>query len=380
MTAALRPQRGAHRATPSSVELDALLSSEHESEDDPGTPRRRTGRRALIGLFACVAVLALAAVGGMVYLQSELAGQVNRIDNVFTGLEDRPARSTAGTAGDALNILVMGTDRRSETATTGSDATGAEWVPGAQRTDTIMILHVDGDREGASLISIPRDAWVEVPGYGMNKINAAFSLAGPSLAVRTIEDYTGVRIDHLAVIDWTGFETLTDTLGGVTVTVPRTIEDTKHNVVWTKGEQTLDGAQALMYVRQRYGLPNGDFDRIRRQQAFVRSLMRSSIKTLRGSNPKAAYDLLDATTRTVTVDEGWEFDQMRELTLDLRELSLRTVDFITAPVLGLGREGDQSVVYLDRPANRDLWSNVFDDRVDRWVDSHDAAVVSGPVP
>jgi len=312
-------------------------------------------------------------------VQSQLSGQVNRIDNVFTGLEDRPARSTNGTAAEALNILVMGTDRRSEVATTGSRASGAEWIPGAQRTDTIMILHVDGDREGASLISIPRDAWVNVPGYGENKINAAFSLAGPSLAVQTIEEYTGVRIDHLAVIDWAGFETLTDALGGVTVTVPRTIEDTRHNVVWTKGQQKLDGAQALMYVRQRYGLPNGDFDRIRRQQAFVRSLMRSSITTLRGSNPKAAYDLLDATTRTVTVDEESSFDDMRDLTLDLRALSLRSVDFITVPVTGLGREGDQSVVYLDRAANRDLWSDVFDDRVDHWVDSQDSAVAAGPV-
>ena len=379
MTAASQAHRGAHRASPSSVELDALLSS-GEDPDDPQEPRPRTGHRVLIGLFACVAALALAAAGGLVYLQSELSGQVNRIDNVFTGLEDRPARSTTGTAGDALNILVMGTDRRSDAATTGSDATGAEWVPGAQRTDTIMILYVDGDREGASLISIPRDAWVNVPGYGMNKINAAFSFAGPSLAVQTIEDYTGIRIDHLAVIDWTGFETLTDTLGGVTVTVPRTIEDTRHNVVWTKGKQTLDGAQALMYVRQRYGLPNGDFDRIRRQQAFVRSLMRTSITTLRGSNPKSAFDLLDAMTRTVSVDEEWSFDHMRDLTLDLRGLSLRTVDFITTPVRGLGREGDQSVVYLDRAANRDLWSDVFDDRVDRWVDANDAAVASGPVP
>jgi LCP family protein required for cell wall assembly len=364
------------RESPSSVELDALLSSER----DPEPRRPRAMRRALIGLLVCVIVLGLVLVGMMVHVQSRLSGQLARVDNVFTGLADRPARSTSGTAGDALNILVMGTDRRSEAATTGSAATGAEWVPGAQRTDTIMILHVDGDREGASLISIPRDAWVDVPGYGENKINAAFSFAGPSLAVQTIEDYTGVRIDHLAVIDWTGFETLTDALGGVTVTVPRTIQDTRHHVVWTKGEQRLDGSQALLYVRQRYGLPHGDFDRIRRQQAFLRSLMHSSITTLRGSNPKTAYDLLDATTRSISVDEGWSFDTMRDLTLDLRGISPRDVEFITAPVRGLGREGDQSVVYLDRAANRDLWSDVFDDRVDRWVERNGTAIAAGPVP
>jgi LCP family protein required for cell wall assembly len=369
----IAPRTG--RESPSSVELDALLSS----ESDPAPRRPRAMRRALIGLLVCVTVLGLALVGMLFHVQSRLSGQLDRIDNVFTGLADRPARSTSGTAGDALNILVMGTDRRSEAATTGSEATAAEWVPGAQRTDTIMILHVDGDREGASLISIPRDAWVNVPGYGENKINAAFSFAGPALAVQTIEDYTGVRIDHLAVIDWTGFETLTDAAGGVTVTVPRTIEDTRHHVVWTKGEQRLDGSQALLYVRQRYGLPHGDFDRIRRQQAFLRSLMHSSITTLRGSNPKTAYDLLDATTKSISVDEGWSFDAMRDLTVDLRGISSRDVDFITAPVRGLGREGDQSVVYLDRAANRDLWSDVFDDRVDRWVERNGAAVAAGPV-
>ena len=120
-----------------------------------------------------------------------------------------------------------------------------------------MILHIDADREGASLISIPRDSWVNVPGYGHNKINAAFSLAGPSLAVETVEDLTGVRIDHLAVVDWEGFRSLIDTVGGVTVTVPRTVEDPHNDVVWTKGRHPLNGAAGADLLRQRYGLPDG---------------------------------------------------------------------------------------------------------------------------
>jgi hypothetical protein len=106
--------------------------------------------------------------------------------------------------------------------------------------------------------------------------------------------------------------------------------------------------------------------------------MRSSLGTLRGSNPKATYDLLDAVTGSVSVDEDWSFAQMRELSLDLRGMSLASIDFFTTPVTGLGREGDQSVVYLDRAANRDLWSHVFDDRVDRWVAANTAAVTEGP--
>ncbi len=120
-----------------------------------------------------------------------------------------------------------------------------------------MILHVNADRDGASLVSIPRDSWVDVPGYGYNKINAAFSLAGPSLAIETVENLTGVRIDHLAVVDWAGFQSLIDTVGGVTVTVPRTIEDPHNHVVWTKGRQTLNGDQALLYVPPALRAPHG---------------------------------------------------------------------------------------------------------------------------
>jgi LCP family protein required for cell wall assembly len=351
-------------ATQSPVALDALLTAAGGADT---SPRARHTRRALIWLLVCAAVLSFAALGLLVFLQSQLAGNVQRIPHVFTGLENRPARSTTGTAAKALNILVMGTDRRAEGATTGSAATGPTWIPGAQRTDTIMILHVDGDRGGASLISIPRDSWVDVPGHGRNKINAAFSFAGPSLAVHTVEQLTGVRIDHLAVIDWAGFEAITDVLGGVEVTVPQTVEDTRHHVVWTRGRQVLDGAGALLYVRQRYGLPGGDLDRINRQQAFVRSLIRSSIATLRGPNPMTSYDLLETMSRNVSVDDGWEFDQMRDLMLGLRALSPQDVHFITAPVRGLGREGAQSVVRLDRALNRQLWATVFADRVDDWV-------------
>ncbi len=344
------------------------------------TPRRRHPvRKALLGLLACTLFLALAAVAGVFYLQNRLDSQIQRIDNVFTGLDNRPAKPTTGTAASSLNILVMGTDRRAEGSATGLDGTGEEWIPGAQRTDAIMILHIDGDREGASLISIPRDSWVDVPGYGTNKINAAFSFSGPSLAIETVEQYTGVRIDHLAVIDMIGFEALTDTLGGVDIKVPQTVEDTARNVVWAKGEHHLDGEEALLYVRQRYGLPRGDFDRVQRQQAFVRSLMRSTLQSLRNDGPRTAYDVLDTLSRHVSVDSGWSVGDLRSLAFDLRGMSTGDVDFMTVPVLGTGMEGDQSVVYLDASANRSLWEAVRNDRVTRWLSMHATDVVTGPV-
>ena len=110
-----------------------------------------------------------------------------------------------------------------------------------------MVLHIDGDRGGGSIISIPRDSWVTVPGYGQAKINVAFSYAGPSLTA--------------------------DTLGGVEVNIPETTYDSMRKKKWTAGRHKLDGAETLTYVRQRYGLPGGDFDRIKRQQNVMRTLM-----------------------------------------------------------------------------------------------------------
>lgn len=346
--------------------------------DEAPRRKKRRLRRIVIGLLVVVLLAVAGATAFVLGLQARLEGQIERIPGVFSGLENRPEKATSGPAASALNILLMGTDRRAELSGTGSEGTGREWVPGAQRTDTIMILHIDGDRDGASLISIPRDSWVDVPGYGMAKVNAAFSYAGPSLAVETIERLTDVRIDHLAVVDMEGFKALTDAVGGVTMTVPRTVVDTRRDKVWTKGVHHLDGDEAMLYVRQRYGLPGGDLDRVSRQQAFVRSVMRSTVQTLRNGGPLAVYDVLDTLTRHVSVDSGWEFGDMRRLVLDLRGIKVGDIDFLTVPVVGTGMEGAQSVVYLDDDANRSLWESVRDDSVHKWLSTNTTDVLTGP--
>jgi LCP family protein required for cell wall assembly len=333
----------------------------------------------MIGLLVLLVLATTSGIVSLLLVNRHLDNQVQRIDGVFDGLQNRPDKPTAGPAAHAMNILVMGTDRRSEAQTTGDNATAQEWVPGAQRTDTIMIMHIDGDRDGASVISIPRDSWVNVPGYGFNKINAAFSFAGPSLAVQTVEELTGVRIDHLAVVDWEGFKALIDSVGGVTVTVPQTVDDPHLNHVWTKGPHHLNGEEALQYSRQRYGLPMGDLDRNRRQQAVVRALARASISTVRGANVFDVYDLLDTLTQNMSVDSGWEFGDMRDLALDLRGLKSGDLHFLSAPVAGFGTEGGgQSVVYLDRGDNASLWRAVHDDEIGRWTNLHPLDTLHGP--
>lgn len=340
--------------------------------------RRRIVRASIFGGIV-LTLLAVAAFVGLWTTQARLAGQVDRIEGVFDGLTERPEKPRSGPGAEAVNLLLMGTDRRSDVATTGSGAGAAEWIPGAQRTDTIMVLHLDADREEGTLISIPRDSWVPIPGYGEAKVNAAFSLAGPSLAVATVEQLTGLRIDHLAVVDWSGFSAMIDEVGGVTVKVPRTVEDTKRNIVWEKGEHRLDGERAVKYVGQRYGLKLGDLDRVRRQQAVLRALLAESMTTLRSSGPMGLYDLLDTATKHISVDEEFEVDEMRDLLLDVRGMRKGSMHFMTVPVAGFGWEGEQSVVYLDQPANDSLWRAVREDRMDVWLEENPGRELTGPV-
>ncbi|UYM06526.1 LCP family protein [Solicola gregarius] len=349
-------------------ELDAATEGDAgpaEGEESAEPKSRHRLRKALIGLGACAALLIVVVFGAGLYLQHKLTSQIDRIPNAFAGLTDRPAKS-----GDAVNILVMGSDRRSEKQTTGGDAAAESWIPGEQRSDTLMVLHVDGDRDGASIVSIPRDSYVDVPGHGKDKINAAFSYGGPALAVETVENLTDVRIDHIALIDWEGFERLTDALGGVVVTVPETVKDTKNDRTWTKGPHDLNGEEALLYVRQRYGLPGGDFDRINRQQAFLRSLMGETLSGDTLSSPTTLYDVLDAVTDNLSVDEEWEVGDLRGLAWSLRGIRTEDVDFTTVPIKGTGMVGAASVVFLDKPAGEQMWAAMRDDDFDAWMAEH----------
>lgn len=336
---------------------------------DDAPPRRRRWKRALIGMAVCLCAVASVPFGGALYLEHRLSGNVSRIPGVFDGLTDRPARP-AGPAADAVNILVIGTDRRSDRPTTGSRARAAAWIPGAQRSDAVMILHIAADRRSASIISIPRDTWVNVPGYGMNKINAAFSLAGPSRAVQTVEHLTAVRIDHLAVIDWAGFEALIDAVGGIDVTVPATVTDSARDVRWAAGVHHLGGAAALQYVGQRYGLPNGDLDRVARQQVVLRTLMQEALRQEMRTDPRMLYDFLDTVTRHLSVDAGWSTREMLRLIVSMRGFRSYSLTYLTMPVAGFGTERGQSVVYADERAARDLWGAVIGDELDEWSARH----------
>ncbi len=248
----------------------------------------------------------------------------------------------------ALNILVAGTD--SGTPDELARLVEGGWEPGAMRSDTIMMLHVTADREQASVVSIPRDTWVEIPGHRPAKINAAFSLGGPALYVDTVEAFTGVDVDHVAIVDWAGFRDISTAVGGVDVTVPATVTDTMNDITWTAGQHHLEGQEALMYVRMRYGLGDGDFDRIDRQQNFLRSLLGKLVDEGTVRNPVRLTAAVNAITSSLTLDTSFDNAAVRDLALSLRGLRARDITFVTVPLQAYDKIEGQSVVRVDREA------------------------------
>ncbi len=171
-----------------------------------------------------------------------------------------------------------------------------------------------------------------------------------------MENLTGVRIDHYAAIDFAGFVQMTNALGGVDVQVAETT--TSGSYTYQTGTNHLDGEAALQYVRQRYGLPGGDFDRVKRQQQYLRSVFQALSEQDVLSDAGALDGFLIALTEAMVVDETLSDGAILGLAYDLRSLRPAGLAFLTAPVAGTGREGAQSVVYLQDDRGAQLWDHL----------------------
>lgn len=341
-----------------------------------GETRRRTSRK---GRLVLVSVALLAVVVGVVALLGLTAdlvvrerydANIERFDDPFEAIpeQSRPAPDD----GQARNYLLLGSDSR----ISAGDA--SQWEAGAQRTDAIMLAHLPADRSALYVMSIPRDTWVEVPDHGEAKINAAFSLGGPTLLVRTVEELTGVRVDHVGIVDFEGFVAMTDALGGVEVTVPEETQDSQN--VFPAGTYEMDGRQALGYVRQRYGLDGGDFDRVKRQQNWIRAVASDALSRDTLTDPRSLDAFLRATSSAVALDSGFGVDDLRTLAFHLRGLRSDDLTFLTVPTAGTGRSSDgQSIVLLDEPAADALWQALQEDTVGQWLAAHDADVLGSTV-
>ncbi len=303
---------------------------------------RRRRRKVLLGALAALLVLAVAGVVGTYAYGRSLNAGLKRTD-AFAGLSpsERPGQAVVG----ALNVLVLGSDSRDPGVTDPADPA---------RSDTMMLLHVDADHRHAYLISIPRDTWVHIPpapdgsGDTMAKINAAYAWGGVPLAVRTVEDFTGVRVDHVVLVDFAGFQKVVDAMGGVDLTVDQTITSIFPPYrVYKQGRQHLDGAEALDYVRQRYQYTDGDLTREKHQQQLLAALLDGAARRGTLTDLGRLDSLLRAVTQCLTVDEGFD---LVDVALQLRGLRGSDVTYLTSPIQGTHTEDDEDVLL---PAERE---------------------------
>jgi len=311
-----------------------------------------------VAVLVSLALLLGGVVAASIWLANDVASSLQSIPDPFPAVrpsDPRPSADT-GTTGDPVNILLLGSDSRSSSGDPGA------WTYGGQRSDVIMLLHIPGDRQAAYVISIPRDSWVDIPGHGSAKINAAYSYGGMPLMIQTLESRTGIRIDHVAIADFESFADLTDALGGVQITIP---QDTYANgeLTFRAGTQTLSGEEALAYARQRYGLPDGDFDRMRRQQNWIRAIAERAVDNEVLTSPRSLMRLVRTVSQSVAVDPGFSLKEMASLGWSLRDVPPGNVTFLTLPTEGVGRspDGKQSIVRLDNDAVDGLARAIVDD-------------------
>lgn len=351
-------------------------SSASTTTSDPGRGQGFIRSHKAVTTLAVIFILLSGTFGGYLWWLNSLFGNVEHVDAGITTPPEKEGSS--GEKNHPLNILLLGADHGDVGQSVAEDLEDDKWTPFEHRSDTIMLVHIPADRDTVQLLSIPRDTWTKIDGYPSPnhyaKINAAFSFGGPSLAVETVQQLTGISVDHLAIIDWVGFKDLTTALGGVRVYIPETFYDESQRLTWEKGWQTLEGELALQYVRTRYGLSKGDFDRIARQQNFLRSTMGQLLSKGTTRNPVTLGRVVKVITSNLTVDDSWDNDEIRSLALSLRDVQTGDVQFVTAPFGRYDTSADgQSIVRLAKKQSEALFEAIKNDDISSYLDEYPKA-------
>ena len=229
---------------------------------------------ALITIAVLVAGSLAAGAAYVYHLDKSVTSNIKREDVLPTAAGEESTRPSADPAATgAMNFVLLGSDSRDP-----DDS-------GAGRSDSIMVVHLNKAHDQAYITSFPRDMYVNIPGYGENKINAAFAYGGTKLMVQTLESLTGTRMDHVVMVDFEGFIKLTDSLGGVTVTNKTAFSS--HGYDYPKGKITIGGEKALWFVRERHALPNGDLDRAANQRNVIKAIVAKGLSPEVLANPTA---------------------------------------------------------------------------------------------
>jgi LCP family protein required for cell wall assembly len=339
---------------------------------DAPTPRGgRTHRRAVwTTILASQLVIAMVTAGAVFFVHRSWNERIGEGDQVEHRVEEVLPDGVAADAPDKpLNILVMGSDSR---VGKGNDIDG-ENQDGSQRSDTVILLHVSQDRENAYGVSLPRDVIIDrpdcrvdgetVPGEDGVRFNTAFEVGGPVCTLQTVEELTGIHVNHFLVLDFQGFKDMVDAIGGVEVCIPTEVDDYEHNIFFDAGTQTLTGQDALNYVRERSQLSvTADIGRMKRQQAFIASMIKklSSAGTL--SQPKKVVDFVNAVTDSIRVDDGLDsVGALVDLANEVRHTGLDRIKFITVPIEPDPNNPAATLIWAS--SADDLWERIKQDQV-----------------
>ncbi|MDQ8707457.1 LCP family protein [Streptomyces sp. LHD-70] len=329
-------------------------------------PKQSKGKKTLKWGFGILAVLLVVALtAGFLYWQ--------HLNDNITAVDDDGAGTGGFSANRPINVLLIGTDKR-----TGKGNEGYGDAGSAGHADTTILLHVSKDRTNTTALSIPRDMITDIPdcpttqadgskktipGTSQTRFNESLGQSGrtPSCTMRTVTELTGIKIDHFMVADFNAVKTLSTAVGGVPICLAKDINDPKSHLNLPKGEHVLKGDDALAFVRTRHAVGfGGDLDRIKLQQQFLTSLMRKMKSNDTLTSPSKMMDLAEAATKALTVDSKIsDLNKLKDLGLELAKADLENISFVTAPVVD---NTDGATVLLDDPKAKPLFSMLRADK------------------
>ncbi|MHA3701623.1 LCP family protein [Jatrophihabitans sp. YIM 134969] len=334
-----------------------------------GTPPSSTRRGVRLAAQIVAAVLSVSIVVGTGWAWQQLR-TFNRDVSVGAAVAS-PDSTGTGTDGPTypkrdLNILLLGNDSRAGATPDELRALGTQDDGGSANTDTMLVLHVPADGSRATAISFPRDSYVDIPGYGKSKLNSAYpdgyqtaadqganevarQSAGIQVLISTLNKLTGLTIDHYVQVNLLGFYRISIALKGVQVCLREDVKEANSGIDLKAGTQTIEGTQALAFVRQRYGFPDGrgDLDRIQRQQYFLSAVFRKVLSAGTLLNPGKINSLLHAVSSSLLIDPN-----LKPLALasQLSGLSAGNLNFYTIPLAGEDNNSPAGDVILVDPA------------------------------